>query len=215
MRDDVVLDFGRGERVGVPEIIYGESKSAEQIAGILAAFAAREEACLVTRVSAEKAEGLAGAYDPVGRTLLFSDDAEGGGASKLRGNVTLVSAGTSDAPVVAEAQAVCRFIGLGTVVIQDVGVAGIHRLLERKADLDKADVILCFAGFEGALPSVVAGLVRAPVIGVPCSVGYGVAEGGKAALHAMLASCAGGLLTVNIDNGCGAALAAGRILDRK
>lgn len=211
MRDDVVLDFGRGERVGVPEIIYGESKSREQIAGILEAFAERGEACLVTRVSAEKAAGLAGAYDPVGRTLWFPNRETG----VLRGNVTLVSAGTSDAPVVAEAQAVCRFIGLGTVVIQDVGVAGIHRLLERKADLDAADVVLCFAGFEGALPSVVAGLVRAPVIGVPCSVGYGVAEGGMAALHAMLASCAGGLLTVNIDNGCGAALAAGRILDRK
>ena len=128
------------------------------------------------------------------------------------GRVAVLSGGTSDLPVAAEAQLALACHGIATELVLDVGVAGLHRLLERLEDLRHADVLIACAGMEGALPTVLAGLLPQPVIGVPVAVGYGVSAGGVAALHGMLASCAPGLTVVNIDNGYGAAMAALRIL---
>jgi hypothetical protein len=207
------IDFERSERLGFPEFVFGEGKSTEQIARILERYVERGDACLVTRLQPEKAKALAvdfaaAVYDPVARTLRLGEDQAPNGL----GTVGIIAAGTSDAPVVAEAEAVLRFLGTGTRVFVDKGVAGIHRLLGSLPELQEADVVICVAGFEGALPSVLSGLIGQPVIGVPTSIGYGVAQGGTTALHAMLSSCANGLTVVNIDNGFGAAIAAHRIL---
>ena len=190
------------------------ARSTEQIAAILEKFQERGVACLVTRLQPEKAEALAPQFpdavcDPLARTLRLGENQPSPGD----GTVAIIAAGTSDAPVVAEADAVLRFLGTETLTFVDKGVAGIHRLMSSLPELKTADVVICVAGFEGALPSVLSGLVRQPVIGVPTSVGYGVAAGGTTALHAMLASCANGLTVVNIDNGFGAAIAARRILN--
>ena len=208
------IDFERPERLGFPEFVFGEGKSTEQITSILEKFQARGSACLVTRLQAEKAAVLtetfpAAVFDPLSRTLQLGDNH----APTNDGTVAIIAAGTSDAPVVAEAETVLRFLGTQTLTFVDKGVAGIHRLMSSLPELKTADVVICVAGFEGALPSVLSGLVRQPVIGVPTSVGYGVATGGTTALHAMLASCANGLTVVNIDNGFGAAIAAQRILN--
>jgi len=205
--DEIHLDRERAERTGVPEIIYGESKSVEQLQAILRQL--EGETALVTRLQADKAAQLPGEYDPVARCLMFG---ESKAAAERLGPVGIVSAGTSDAPVAREALLTLQHLGIEARLIQDVGVAGLHRLLGRLPELSDCKIFICVAGFEGALPSVLTGLVKQPVIGLPTSVGYGVSEGGQAALTSMLASCAGGLLVVNIDNGCGAALAAARIL---
>jgi NCAIR mutase (PurE)-related protein len=208
------IDFERPERLGFPEFVFGEGKTTDQIATILEKFQIRGEACLVTRLQPEKAEALTGrfpdaVFDDLARTLRLGENHPPQGD----GTVAIIAAGTSDAPVVAEADNVLRFLGTETLTFVDKGVAGIHRLMSSLPELKTADVVICVAGFEGALPSVLSGLVRQPVIGVPTSVGYGVAEGGTTALHAMLASCANGLTVVNIDNGFGAAIAARRILN--
>lgn len=203
--DEIHLDRERAARTGMPEIIYGESKSVEQLRVILQQLG--EEPALVTRLQADKATELPGVYDSVARCLRH-----GATPDIVYGPVGIVSAGTSDAPVAREAMHTLHHLGVETRVIQDVGVAGLHRLLGRLPEVDDCHVLICVAGFEGALPSVLTGLVKQPVVGVPTSVGYGVSAGGQAALSSMLASCAGGLMTVNIDNGCGAALAAARIL---
>ncbi len=208
------IDFDRPERLGFPEFVFGEGKTTEQIAVILEKFQERRASCLVTRLQPEKAEALAPQFpdavdDPLARTLRLGANQPPAGD----GTVAIIAAGTSDAPVVAEADAVLRFLGTETLTFVDKGVAGIHRLMSSLPELKTADVVICVAGFEGALPSVLSGLVRQPVIGVPTSVGYGVAAGGTTALHAMLASCANGLTVVNIDNGFGAAIAAKRILN--
>ena len=208
------IDFDRHERLGFPEFVFGEGKSTEQIALILEKHQTRGVSCLVTRLQPEKAEALTlqfpeAVFDPLARTLRLGDNRPLAGD----GTVAIIAAGTSDAPIVAEAEAVLRFLGTETLTFVDKGVAGIHRLMSSLPELKTADVVICVAGFEGALPSVLSGLVRQPVIGVPTSVGYGVAAGGITALHAMLASCANGLTVVNIDNGFGAAIAARRILN--
>lgn len=208
---DTQLDTNRPARLGFPEIIYGESKSMDQLQRILQSYEDRQENVLITRLQPEKADVLTGEYDEVARTLtrLYQPPAA------RPGRIAVVSAGTSDAPVVGEAANTLRFLGIDVVQFQDVGVAGIHRLMERMDALSACDAIICVAGFEGALASVVAGMLPQPIIGVPTSVGYGVAAAGQTALHAMLASCANGLMVMNIDNGCGAALAAARILRGK
>lgn len=208
------IDFERNERLGFPEFVFGEGKSVDQIAAILEKFAARGVSCLVTRLQPEKATALLerfpdAVWDELSGTFRLGENEPPDG----KGTVAVLAAGTSDAPVVAEADAVLRFLGTETLVLVDKGVAGIHRLMTSMPELEKADVVICVAGFEGALPSVLSGLVRQPVIGVPTSIGYGVAEGGTTALNAMLASCANGLTVVNIDNGFGAAIAARRILN--
>ena len=212
-----LIDHHRALRQGVPETVLGEGKTAEQIITIVARMAARGGNVLVTRLSGDKAELLrndhpGGEYDLLARTFaLVQQPLEDLG----RGPVAVVCAGTSDLPVAREAAVTARMFQNRVVEITDVGVAGLHRLLAHSKQLREAAVIIVVAGMEGALPSVVGGLVDVPVIAVPTSVGYGAAFGGIAALLGMLNSCAGGVTVVNIDNGFGAAFAATRINRRR
>jgi NCAIR mutase (PurE)-related protein len=201
-------DTTRALRTGDPEVVYGAGKTPAQTAEIVAALRAATpgRAVLVTRAGEEHAAALPDAvHDPVGRTLVA------GPLPAPIGSIVVVAAGTSDAPVAAEAATTARVFGAGVTRIDDVGVAGLHRLLAVVDTLAAADALVVVAGMEGALPTVVAGLVGVPVVGVPTSVGYGVAAGGLPALAGMLSSCAAGLVTVNIDNGFGAAVHAARI----
>jgi len=206
---DISFDFSREGRLGFPEIIYGESKSADQLNRIIRQCRDRKHPLLISRCQPEKAPQLPdGTYDPVSRVWKGQPD-----PPPLREQqVAVLSGGTADAPVVEECMQTLGFLGIGCQSFQDIGVAAIHRFLDRLPELEPFKVLIVVAGFEGALASVVAGQCPRPVIGVPTSVGYGVASGGTAALHAMLSSCANGLLVMNIDNGVGAALAAKRIL---
>ena len=207
------VDHERPERQGAAEVIYGEGKSAAQIVGIARALLRRGQTLLVTRVDDAKAEAVRTeiaklAHNPIARTLRA-------GAAEARGEeheVLLVCAGTSDMPVLEECSETLTALGVRHSRVVDVGVAGIHRLLSRAEVLQRARAIVVVAGMEGALPSVVGGLVRVPVIAVPTSVGYGVSAGGFAALAGMLGSCASGVTVVNIDNGFGAAFAVARIM---
>jgi NCAIR mutase (PurE)-related protein len=206
------LDPGRLARQGFPEIIYCQSKTAEQVADNLRALAGANGRAFGTRLDADKAAAVAAAlpeacYDALGRTVLLGSMPPADGRT-----VAVVTAGTSDLPVAAEAASTLAFLGHPVERFNDIGVAGIHRLFGRIDEIQKASVVIVVAGMEGALPSVVGGLVSAPVIAVPTSVGYGAAFSGLAALLGMLNSCASGLTVVNIDNGFGAALAAHRIL---
>ncbi|MGA0333601.1 MAG: nickel pincer cofactor biosynthesis protein LarB [Kiritimatiellia bacterium] len=206
---DVTFDFSRRERLGFPEIVYGEFKSADQLQRIVQQCRERNHPVLISRCQPEKAEQLTdGIYDPVARTWLWQTQPP----PSRPGKVAVLSGGTADAPVVAECRAVLSFLGLKNESYQDIGVAAVQRFLQSLPELESYDVLIVVAGFEGALASVAAGQCPQPVIGVPTSVGYGVAAQGTAALHAMLASCANGLMVMNVDNGVGAALAAGRIL---
>lgn len=205
---DIDLDFGRPARIGIPEIVYGESKSREQLGKIAAIYELRGESMLVTRCTQQQVEGLTGEYDPLARTFLCVRSRP----ELQRGIVGVVYAGTSDAPVAREALVTLGFLGCDALEFGDCGVAGLQRILAHREALEKCNVLICCAGFEGALPSVLGGLMAQPIIAVPTSVGYGVAKDGFAALHGMLASCASGIMVMNIDNGCGAAMASLRIL---
>lgn len=213
--NDVALDLAREARLGFPEIIYGQHKSPAQLERILGTYRELKKNLLITRVQPEKASTLltitrSARYDEEARTLSLIFEVP----EALPGRVGVVCAGTSDMPVVREAEETLTFLGVNVESHNDVGVAGIQRLFGVLPRLVGCDVLICVAGFEGALASVLGGLVPQPIIAVPTSVGYGVAEGGHAALNAMLASCANGITVVNIDNGYGAALAAFRILKR-
>lgn len=206
------LDSGRLARQGFPEIVFCQNKTTSQVIENLAALAANNGMAFGTRLQPERAAEVLAAlpnatYHELARTIFI------GSLPLNRGrSVTILSAGTSDLPVAAEAATTLTFLGHPVTAIHDVGVAGIHRLMERIDEIRQADVVIVVAGMEGALPSVVGGLVAAPVIAVPTSVGYGAAFEGLAALLGMLNSCASGLTVVNIDNGFGAAMAAHRIL---
>jgi NCAIR mutase (PurE)-related protein len=209
-----VVDHHRGLRQGVPEVILAQSKTAEQIVGIARELARTGQNVLVTRLSPEQAavvtrEIPAMAYAPLSRTATLEQTPV---PALGTGRVALVSAGTSDLAVAEECAETMRMLGVAFDRIFDVGVAGIHRLLHKRAMFEKAKVVIVVAGMEGALASVVGGLVEAPVVAVPTSVGYGAAFEGLAALLGMLTSCASGITVVNIDNGFGAAFAAARIL---
>jgi len=204
------VDHHRSLRQGFPEVILGEGKSVGQIEKIIAAILAKGENILVTRLDETRAsrirEGFpAASYHGDARCLTIEQKTV---EVTGRGKILVVSAGTSDIPVAAEAMVTARMMGNEVEHLYDVGVAGIHRLLARKELLLAAAVIIVVAGMEGALPSVVSGMVAKPVIGVPTSVGYGASFGGIAALLGMLNSCAAGVTVVNIDNGFGAAYAA-------
>jgi pyridinium-3,5-biscarboxylic acid mononucleotide synthase len=204
------VDHHRALRLGFPEVIFGEGKTVEQIVAILQSLKTRQDTVLVTRISDEKAgqilkEAPELDHNPVARTLLYS---AGEIQVQGRGTVLVVCAGSSDLGVAEEAKVTAYALGNRVETLCDVGVAGIHRLLANNDRLRAASVIIAVAGMEGALPSVIGGLVDRPVIAVPTSVGYGAAFGGIAALLAMLNSCAPGVLVVNIDNGFGAAYAA-------
>ena len=207
------VDHHRQLRQGMPEMIFGEGKTAEQIVAITAAMSDRGGNVLVTRLDKEKAGQIvqifpAAYYNAEARCLTLEHQPP---EQRGKGTVLVVSAGTSDIPVAAEALVTARFLGNQVEQIFDVGVAGIHRLLARREPLAAAAVIIVVAGMEGALPSVIGGLVDKPVIAVPTSVGYGASFGGIAALLGMLNTCASGVTVVNIDNGFGAACAASLI----
>jgi NCAIR mutase (PurE)-related protein len=217
MNDSARLDLQRRERIGMVEAIWGEHKTAEQIAAILLRLHSAGELALATRVDAAKAQAVADLlqadhlqFHPEARCLSLGEPAPW---REELGEVVVLSGGTSDLPVASEAQLALRWHGVRCSCLLDVGVAGLHRLLSQLERLEPARVLIACAGMEGALPTVLAGLVPQPVIGVPVSVGYGVSAGGQAALQGMLASCAPGLTVVNIDNGYGAAMAALRILN--
>jgi len=204
------VDHHRALRLGYPEVIFGQGKTPEHIAGIFSSLQQRQSSVLITRTDADKAAALLAVFpelehNPLARTLLWTRD---GITITGRGTVLVVAAGTSDLPVAEEAKVTARALGNEVDSIYDVGVAGIHRLLAHNRTLRDASVIIAVAGMEGALPSVIGGLVDRPVIAVPTSVGYGAAFGGIAALLGMLNSCAPGVVVVNIDNGFGAAYAA-------
>jgi hypothetical protein len=207
------LDGERAVRQGASEVIYGQGKTQEQIGKLVARLRELGQAVLVTRLSAEAAPAAIaaapdGRYDPVSRTF----HAPAPGAPRpLQGLVAVVCAGTTDIPVAEEACATASFVGAAVERHFDVGVSGIHRLLARVEDLRRAHALVVCAGMEGALPSVVGGLVPRPVIAVPTSVGYGASMGGIAALLAMLNSCAANVSVVNVDNGFSAGFQAALI----
>lgn len=208
------IDHHRAVRQGFPEVIFGEGKTPDQLTRIAERIAARGEGLLATRVSPAGAAAVMEIlpeveHNPLARTLHVPSREPR--PRRARGTVLIVAAGTSDLPVAEEAAVTAAALGNPVARLNDVGVAGIHRLLSSAAALAEASVVIVVAGMEGALPSVVGGLVAAPVIAVPTSVGYGAAFGGLAALLGMLNSCAAGVTVVNIDNGFGAAFAASRI----
>lgn len=212
----VLADTHRMLRQGFPEAVYAEGKTPAQTTDALTALVAAHGSALATRVSAEAAALLqqsfpTGTYDNVSRLYRIGQMT----ASFTAAPVAVVCAGTSDVPVAEEAAQTLEFAGARVNRITDVGVAGLHRLLARLDDLRAASIIIAIAGMEGALPSVLGGLVAAPVIAVPTSIGYGANLHGLSALLGMLNSCASGLTVVNIDNGFGAAMAALRILNRQ
>ncbi|WIM67795.1 nickel pincer cofactor biosynthesis protein LarB [Corynebacterium breve] len=212
--DFAQLDTDRVRRRGYPEAIYCEGKTVEQVRAIAQAVDS-DHVTLFTRLNDEQATAimreLPGAfYDPLARLIAFPAEApEPSGVSVL-----VVCAGTSDLPVAREAMHTARYLGRSVSLIADVGVAGIHRLLAHEEELQSAGVIVVVAGMDGALPSVVGGLVSAPVVAVPTSVGYGAGAGGIAPLLTMLNSCAPGVGVVNIDNGYGAGHLAAQIAAR-
>ena len=210
------IDHHRALRQGFPEVVFGGGKTVDQVVSIAVRIAERSDGVLVTRVQPEAVvplrEALPSAeYNDVARTLLVRPTTP---APLSTDTVLIVTAGTSDLPVAEECAVTADAMACRVARLTDVGVAGIHRLLSKREALDGAGVIIVVAGMDGALASVVGGLVRVPVIAVPTSVGYGAAFGGLAPLLTMLNSYASGVTVVNIDNGFGAAVAAARILQR-
>jgi len=207
------IDHHRALRQGHPEVVFCEGKTVEQVVGICERLAAATGSFLGTRASEAAARALQTrfpevAWNPLARTVVLAGRPRSAGDD---GSILVVSAGTSDLPVAEEAAVVAEAFGHRVERLMDVGVAGLHRLLAAGEQLYHARVVIVVAGMEGALPSVVGGLVAVPVIAVPTSVGYGASFGGLAALLGMLNSCAAGVTVVNIDNGFGAAAAASRI----
>jgi pyridinium-3,5-biscarboxylic acid mononucleotide synthase len=206
------IDHDRKRRCGVAEVVYAAGKSAAELVEIVRALLGRERCVLVTRAEAEHREALGEAFTDIpiesgtrGGTLVVGTPpkpAEGLTA------IPIITAGTSDLPVAEEALLTCKALGHRAAAINDVGVAGLHRLEPHLPVLRRASVVVCIAGMEGALPSVIGGLIEAPVIAVPTSVGYGASFAGVTALLSMLTSCASGVTVVNIDNGFGAAYSA-------
>ncbi len=222
--DYATLDHHRTGRTGVPEVVFGQGKTPEQVVEIMARIVQREGRVLATRLSGEALAAIrdrfpdATCYDLARVAILDrrspaeQQAAAAALADETQPYVAVVTAGTSDLPVAEEAALTLTFLGGRVMRVNDVGVAGLHRLLSRRKILEEARVIIAVAGMEGALPSVIGGLVACPVIAVPTSVGYGASFGGLAALLAMLNSCAPGVAVVNIDNGFGAAVHAFKIL---
>lgn len=209
------LDAHRGARTGDPEVVYAAGKTEEQVVALLHALAAQpgDRPAVATRLTEAMLDTVTEAF-PHAHVDRTAACVAVGALPPTRGTVAVVSAGTSDERVAAEAAFVARAFGAGVRRICDVGVAGIHRLLAEREVLVTADCLVVVAGMEGALPSVVGGLVGTPLVAVPTSVGYGASLGGVAALLAMLNSCAPGVTVVNIDNGFGAGVFAARVARR-
>jgi NCAIR mutase (PurE)-related protein len=211
------VDNNRALRQGLHEVIYGEGKTSNQISKILTSLVKNNTSALATRIRPEIAQEVQATlpdleYDPISRILCYPRQLPSSPGLSEEHYAVVVSAGTSDIPVAEEAAQVLAFYGAPVKRIYDVGVAGIHRLLDHREILSDAKVVISIAGMEGALTSVVGGLVSCPVIGVPTSIGYGASFDGLAALLAMMNSCASGVAVVNIDNGFGAAILAYKIL---
>ena len=206
------IDHHRALRKGFPEVVFGPGKSPDQIAALATAVLERSERLLVTKVAPDAYPTVREAvpdavFDPIARAIIVDRRPE----TEPGPSVVVASAGTSDLPVATEAAITAELVGCQVERLVDVGVAGIHRLLDTLSVLREARAVVVVAGMEGALPSVVGGLVQAPVIAVPTSLGYGTGLGGVAALMGMLNSCAPGVAVVNIDNGFGAGYLAGQI----
>jgi pyridinium-3,5-biscarboxylic acid mononucleotide synthase len=206
------VDLQRGVRTGFPEVIFGSTKTPEHVAKIAAEILKRENRLLVTRITpahfdAVKAIEPGAIHHEIARCITVTKTSK----AKRPGMIAVVCAGTTDLPVAEEAAVTAEIMGNEVTRISDVGVAGLHRLLRRIEEIRRANVVVAVAGMEGALPSVIAGLVERPVIAVPTSVGYGANFGGLAALLAMLNSCGSGVSVVNIDNGFGAGFVASQI----
>jgi pyridinium-3,5-biscarboxylic acid mononucleotide synthase len=206
------LDTARASRTGDPEVVFGQGKTPQQVVDILGTLHAAhpDRAVLATRLAEASLDAVVAAHpeavvDTVARAATL------GPLPPPVGRVAVVSAGTADAPVAAEAALTVRVHGAGVVPVSDVGVSGLHRVLAVRDELAAADCLVVVAGMEGALPSVVGGLVGVPLVAVPTSIGYGASFGGVAALLAMLNSCAPGVTVVNIDNGFGAGVFAARV----
>ena len=212
--NESIIDFQRRSRLGFIEAVWGEHKTTEQISEILKKYQRNSETALVTRLSKEKGEKLliefpSADFNEISGCLTMGAFKE---CVSSEEEVIILTGGTSDVGVALEADIALKLHGIKTKLLIDVGVAGLYRLLDRLEEIKSAKVVIACAGMEGALPTVLAGLIPLPIIGLPVSVGYGISGGGKTALEGMLASCAPGLLVVNIDNGYGAAMAAMRIL---
>jgi len=212
--DNHNIDHDREDRIGFQEVVYGESKSIEDLSHILENFISKDKNVLITKLQKEKAAIFLKKYkdamydEPSGIFILkplkeLEDKKE----------VVIISAGTSDIHVTNEVYYTLKYMGVSSVKLNDIGVAGIHRLMSKIEFLKPFKILIVIAGFEGALPTVIGGLLPQPIIAVPTDVGYGVAKGGHVALNAMLSSCANGISVVNINNGYGAAMSAVRILN--
>lgn len=219
----VTVDLDRRRRCGFPEVVYGPGKTNEQLREIVTTLLRHKEPALVTRLDPHQAASLLAAFpdgrhNEVARTFRIDSNVKQkpspSPSPRGKGTVAIISAGTGDLPVAEEARETLDWMGVSVTMIHDVGVAGPHRLPARLAEFEHADAIVVVAGMEGALPSVVAGYVACPVIGVPTSVGYGANFGGVSALLSMLNSCANNVAVVNIDAGFKAAFLAGLIATR-
>ena len=214
VQNEILLDLYRRQRMGLDEAVYCAGKSVAHILEILRQVEERAGRMLLTRLEQAQFDDLPESiqarldFDPLSATAFFPDPHPESG----RARVAVIAAGTSDSAVAREASRTLLFSGETPLHIADVGVAGLWRLMDRLEEIRSARVVIAVAGMDAALPTVLAGLIDAPIVGVPTSVGYGAAEGGQTALKAMLASCASGLAVTNIDNGYGGACAALRIL---
>ena len=216
MNFDIRFDFQRRERIGLIEAIWGADKSIDQLKRVSEEVLAKKEVVFITRINDEKASDLLDIY----KEARFYEEANcliiGENFNKFSSNkrVAIVSGGSSDLAVTLEAKLSLEIYGVSCQTFIDVGVAGLHRLLNQIDEINKYDVLIVCAGMEGALATVVGGLLPQPIIAVPVSVGYGVSKNGETALNSMLSSCAPGISVMNIDNGYGAAMAALRIIKR-
>lgn len=222
LHDFAALDTHRENRTGVPEVVFGEGKSDEEIEALIKEFVAHRGRCIVTRLTKERIKAL---NKKIRRSITIETNERAGiivakkrgyEAAKTGGKVAILCAGTSDIVRAEEARIIARELGCEVYTFYDVGIAGIHRLLPaiKKIIEEDVDAVIAVAGMEGALPSVVAGLVSVPVVGLPISTGYGIGGRGEGALLAMLQSCSPGLAVVNIDNGFGAGVLAALIANR-
>tara|TARA_B100001248_G_scaffold7156_1_gene4943 strand:+ start:840 stop:1496 length:657 start_codon:yes stop_codon:yes gene_type:complete len=216
MNFDIRFDFQRRERLGLIEAIWGQDKSIDQLKRLSENVLGKNEVVFITRINTKKANELLDLYDDA----RFYEQAKcliiGENLNKLNTNkkVAIISGGSSDLGVTLEAQLALEIYGVECQSFIDVGVAGLHRLMSKLEEINKYDVLIICAGMEGALATVVGGLLAQPIIAVPVSIGYGVSRGGETALNSMLSSCSPGVSVMNIDNGYGAAMAALRIIKR-
>ena len=215
MNFDIKFDFQRRERLGLIEAIWGQDKSIDQLKRLSETVLSKNEVVFITRINSEKANYLLDLYDD----SRFYEEAKcliiGKNMNKINTNkkVAIISGGSSDLPVTLEAQLALEIYGVNCKSFIDVGVAGLHRLISQLEEINKYDVLIVCAGMEGALATVVGGLLAQPIIAVPVSIGYGVSRNGESALNSMLSSCSPGIAVMNIDNGYGAAMAALRIIN--